>query len=145
VRTAFAIGASSIGGIDLGGRVVDVVAIPGHEASHVAFYDRRTRVLFTGDTLYPGRLYVQDFTAYRASVARLVAFTDDGHPVVYVLGGHIELSRTGNEFPAGSATHPSEHVLELGPAHLKDLLETVNAQGSTPSRTKRPDYVLVPL
>lgn len=145
VRATFGIGTSSIGSIDLGNRVVDVIAIPGHEAAHVAFYDRRTRLLFTGDTLYPGRLYVQDFTAYKASVARLVAFVDAGHPVVHVLGGHIELSATGAEHPAGSRTHPGERVLELGEPHLRDLLDTVNAQGATPARTKRDGYVLVPL
>ncbi len=49
---------------DLGGRILDVIPIPGHEESHVAIYDRQTQILLTGDTLYPGRLYIRDWTAY---------------------------------------------------------------------------------
>ncbi len=55
------------GAIDLGDRVLDVLAIPGHHAAHVAYYDRKTGILLTGDHLYPGRLYVADFPAYVAS------------------------------------------------------------------------------
>lgn len=39
--------------LDLGGRTLTVFPIPGHESSHIATYDRRTRSLLTGDTLYP--------------------------------------------------------------------------------------------
>src|SRR6266699_1383414 len=46
------------GSIDLGGRVLDVIAIPGHQSFSVAFYDRRTGILLTDDSLYPGQLYV---------------------------------------------------------------------------------------
>ena len=63
------------GSIDLGGRLLDVIAIPGHQPFSVAFYDRRTGILLTGDTLYPGRLYVSDFPAFAASIQRLVDFT----------------------------------------------------------------------
>ena len=41
----------------------------------IALYDRRTGLLLTGDTLYPGRLYVRDGPAFAASIQRLVAFT----------------------------------------------------------------------
>lgn len=143
VTSAFAI-ANMHGTIDLGGRVLDVIAIPGHEPSHVAFYDRKTRLLLSGDTLYPGRLYVRDWNAYRASVARLVAFVDDGHPVSHVLGAHIELSKSGAEIPQGAKTHPNEHVLQLGEAELRDLAATVGSL-TTPQRVERPGYVIVPL
>jgi hydroxyacylglutathione hydrolase len=33
---------------DLGGRVLDVIAIPGHETSSIAIYDRQTGILLTG-------------------------------------------------------------------------------------------------
>src|SRR4051812_10875287 len=56
--------------LDLGGRTVTVFPIPGHEASHIATYDRRTQVLLTGDMLYPGLLTVRDWVAYRRSAAR---------------------------------------------------------------------------
>jgi glyoxylase-like metal-dependent hydrolase (beta-lactamase superfamily II) len=34
--------------IDLGGRVVDLIPIPGHDAASIALYDRRTGILLTG-------------------------------------------------------------------------------------------------
>jgi glyoxylase-like metal-dependent hydrolase (beta-lactamase superfamily II) len=45
------------GTIDLGGgRVLDAIPIPGHDTADLALYDRQTALLFSGDTLYPGRL-----------------------------------------------------------------------------------------
>src|SRR5215471_4946505 len=78
-----------VGSIDLGDRVVDVIPIPGHQPAHVAYYDRKTGILLTGDHLYPGRLYVTDFPAYLASTRRMVQFTE-GKLVAHVLGCHIE-------------------------------------------------------
>src|SRR5258708_39243243 len=48
---------------DLGGRILDIVPIPGHQEASIAIYDRQTGTLFTGDSLYPGRLYVFDQAA----------------------------------------------------------------------------------
>jgi glyoxylase-like metal-dependent hydrolase (beta-lactamase superfamily II) len=130
--------------IDLGGRLVDVVAIPGHEEAHVAFYDRRTGLLLTGDSLYPGRIYVRDLAAFRASVDRLVAFVKAGHPVAHVLGSHIELAADGSEFADESVAHPNEHALTLGVEQLHDLQKTLASMGSVVVRTARPHYVIVP-
>ena len=80
---------------DLGGRIVDVIPAPGHERSHVILFDRRTRLLLTGDTLYPGRLYVPvaDFDAYRRTIDRVVQFTKALN-VSWVLGAHIEMTQS---------------------------------------------------
>jgi hydroxyacylglutathione hydrolase len=56
---------------DLGGRVLTIFPIPGHEQTHIAIYDARTRLLLSGDTLYPGLLTVEDWPAYFKSAARL--------------------------------------------------------------------------
>src|SRR5438552_14820685 len=40
--------------LDLGDRIVDVVPTPGHESAHIAFYDEKTALLFSGDFLMPG-------------------------------------------------------------------------------------------
>jgi len=130
--------------IDLGGRLVDVVPIPGHEDAHVAFYDRRTGLLLTGDSLYPGRIYVRDLTAFRASVDRLVAFVKAGHPVAHILGSHIEITADGAELPDEATAHPREHELALGADQLADLQKTLASMGSTVVRTARPHYVIVP-
>jgi hydroxyacylglutathione hydrolase len=130
--------------IDLGGRTVDVIAIPGHEESHVAFYDRRTGLLLTGDSLYPGRIYVRDVAAFRTSIDRLVAFVKAGHPVSHILGSHIEIAADGTEFAEGALAHPREHELALDVEQLHDLHATIKALGSTVVRTPRPHYVVVP-
>ena len=39
---------------DLGGRPLTVLAVPGHEESHIAFHDARTGILLSGDAVYPG-------------------------------------------------------------------------------------------
>src|SRR6516164_3019927 len=56
---------NGIAHLELGGRTVDVIPTPGHNQTHVAFYDERTCILFSGDFLLPGRLLIEDATAYR--------------------------------------------------------------------------------
>ncbi len=145
VRNFFGIKDNAPVSYDLGGRLIDVMSIPGHQAAHVAFYDRNTKVLLTGDTLYPGRLYIDDFAAYRGSVARLVGFVDAGHEVSWVLGAHIELAAAGNgqDFAQGSKAHPGEHALQLKVDELRDLASVVGPM-TTAKRTVRPHFILSP-
>jgi hydroxyacylglutathione hydrolase len=147
VRSAFGIAAwpDGIGSLDLGGRVLDVIPIPGHEPASVAFYDRRTGLLLSGDVLYPGRLYVRDAVAFRASVARLLAFTHD-RPVAHILGAHIENARTVFvDYPEGTAFQPDEHVLELGRAHLLELRDALDATAPGIERRALRDFTIWPV
>jgi hydroxyacylglutathione hydrolase len=103
------------GVIDLGGRVLDVIPIPGHHSASIALYDRLTGNLLTGDSLYPGRLYVAeaDVPTYAASAHRLADFVRS-HPVAHVLGTHIEQTRTPYlDYPRGTTYQPEEHSLEI--------------------------------
>lgn len=127
-----------------GGRVMDVIPIPGHQTAHIALYDRQTGVLFTGDTLYPGRLYISNFPAYLASIQRLVDFTAT-RPVCHVLGTHIEMSNTpGDDFPIGSTYHPNEHPLPLGPEHLQELLQGVIGMQASPHIEVHDEFIIWP-
>ena len=129
---------------DLGERVLDVVAIPGHEPSSIAVYDRATGILFTGDTLYPGRLYVRDATEFSRSVRRLVEFTR-GKVVAHILGNHIEQSRTPYlDYPVGTVYQPDEHSLELGRAHLLELDASLTEMGSDIRRQALRDFTIWP-
>jgi hydroxyacylglutathione hydrolase len=120
------------GMIDLGGRVLDVLAIPGHEATHIAIYDRQTGLLFTGDTLYPGLLFINDWTTYRTSVARLAQFVA-GHPIAHVLGAHVEMTATaGQVYPYGTTYQPAEHALALTAGHVAELDAALTQLGPTP-------------
>lgn len=50
------------GRLDLGGRLLTILPMPGHHRASVAVYDPWSGVLLTGDTIYPGRLYVYPTT-----------------------------------------------------------------------------------
>jgi glyoxylase-like metal-dependent hydrolase (beta-lactamase superfamily II) len=106
--------------VDLGGRTVDVIPTPGHNATHVAFYDSRTGILFSGDFLLPGRLLIEDAAAYRESVLRVIDFLKT-RPLTHVLGAHIELDTAGHAYRFGSHYHPNEHRLELAREDLTAL------------------------
>jgi glyoxylase-like metal-dependent hydrolase (beta-lactamase superfamily II) len=128
-----------------GGRVLDIIPIPGHQSAHIAFYDRDTGLLLTGDTLYPGRLYISVFSDYKASIDRLVNFTAD-KPVCWVLGTHIEMSDTPTvDFPIGSTSHPHEHVLQLTREHLLELQAALQAMQGNPHYEEHADFIIYPL
>ena len=134
----------STGTIDLGDRVLDVIPIPGHHETAIAFYDRRTKLLLPGDNVYPGRLYVSDFPAFLASTKRLVDFTWT-HPVAHILGAHVEQSRTPFvDYPIGTTYQPDEHPLELGRAHLLELLEALEAMKDHPVKLPLRDLTIFP-
>ena len=63
--------------IDLGGRSLEVLHVPGHAPDAIALRDEAHGLLFTGDTFYEGPIYVfgagADFGAYTRSVERLAA------------------------------------------------------------------------
>jgi glyoxylase-like metal-dependent hydrolase (beta-lactamase superfamily II) len=129
---------------DLGGRVLDVIPIPGHEASSIAIYDRQTGILFTGDTLYPGRLYVADGPAYVRSIQRLVDFTN-GKIVTHLLGNHIEETRTPFlDYPIGTVCQPDEHALELGRAQLLELNDALQKMNGKIVRMAMRDFTIWP-
>jgi hydroxyacylglutathione hydrolase len=130
---------------DLGDRLVDIIPIPGHQAASIAIYDRRTGVLLTGDTLYPGRLYIGDAAAFRLSVQRLVEFTRD-KPVAHVLGAHIENARTPFlDYPEGTKYQRDEHALELGRAHLLELDEALRRMNGPIVRQRLRDFTIWPV
>ena len=61
--------------IDLGGRTLEVVAVPGHTPDAIALLDREAGFLWTGDSFYEGPIWLfapeTDLEAYRTSMVRL--------------------------------------------------------------------------
>lgn len=130
--------------VDLGDRTIDLIPIPGHDVAGIATYDRETAILITNDFLYPGRLYVRDFPAYRASLERMIEFTDT-RPVSWVLGCHIEMTtEPGVDYEQSASTHPNEHLLELGIEHLRELWGAVKGMGEEARREVHDDFIIVP-
>lgn len=75
--------------IDLGGRTVEVIATPGHTPDAICLFDRANGLLFTGDTYYPGTIWIYrpetDLAAYAGSVQKLASLHSQ---VKLVLGAH---------------------------------------------------------
>ena len=61
--------------IHLGGRKLEVIATPGHTPDAICLLDRQNGLLFTGDTFYPGPIYLYrpetDVEEYLHSVKKL--------------------------------------------------------------------------
>ncbi|MEM9704908.1 MAG: MBL fold metallo-hydrolase [Pseudomonadota bacterium] len=61
--------------IDIGGRTLEVLMIPGHTDDSLALLDRKNGRIFTGDMYYKGPIWLfspeTDLAAYRASITRL--------------------------------------------------------------------------
>ncbi len=129
--------------IDLGDREIELLPIPGHSDDDLAFYDARSRIVVTGDTLYPGRLYVSDWFNYRKSIARLADWLSP-KIVSFVMGTHIEMSETANlDYPIGTTYQPNEHQLPLSVADINVLREELGALAS-PARTPLGSFIIWP-
>jgi hydroxyacylglutathione hydrolase len=126
---------------DLGGRLLDIVPIPGHDETSIAVYDRLTGILLTGDSLYPGRLYVNtEVGEFLESMMRLEGFTKT-RPIAHVLGTHIENTRTPFvDYPLHTKFQPHEHCLELGRAHLLELRQALESLKAPYSRLTLRDF-----
>jgi glyoxylase-like metal-dependent hydrolase (beta-lactamase superfamily II) len=136
---------TGLGQIDLGNRILDVIPIPGHDVASIALYDRTTGNLLTGDSLYPGRLYVREpqISTYAASADRLVDFART-HPIAHVLGTHIEEgAQPYYDYPKGSTYMPKEHPLELNRGHIFELADGFHAMLVKPVTTAYPDFSIV--
>lgn len=68
---------------------LEIIATPGHTPDAIALLDRENGLLFTGDTYYPGPIWLfrpeTDLNAYVASVKKLAALEPQ---VKLVLGAH---------------------------------------------------------
>lgn len=147
VRKFFGVGRwpEEIVSFDLGHRIVDIIPIPGHQGASIAIYDRRTALLLTGDTFYPGRLYVADTAAFASSIRRLANFASQ-HPVRFLLGTHVENSSTPFvDYPVETIDQPHEHVLQLSVADLMALDSAVTSMRGRFTRAVMPHFTIWPV
>ena len=130
--------------IDLGTRKITVIPTPGHQEEAISIYDHHTKWLITGDTLYPGYIYVKDWQAYRNSISRLADFAEN-HEVSAIMGAHIEKQKSANAyFPIGTTYQPNEASLDLNAGVLPILnnkLKTMN----DPAEIHFDDFIIKPL
>lgn len=133
---------------DLGARPLSIIPTPGHQKAAIMVYDPRLKILLSGDTLYPGRLYVPvNFLADdRASVDRLAAFAAR-HPIRAALGAHIEMTQTPRRDYAHEAPeHPNEHPLELPAQSIGELRAGLKAPLDIPDQPQvRDRFIIYPV
>ena len=80
----------------------------------------------TGDTVYPGRLYVNNIAAFVESLDALVAIADS-HRVSHVMGCHIEMTTTpGLDYPVGTRYQPDEPPLEMSVDQLREVRDAAH-------------------
>ena len=67
--------------VDLGERTLEVIHTPGHSSGSICLLDKKNRMLFTGDTFFPGPLYAfspeVNFNDYIASIDKLKKRLDE--------------------------------------------------------------------
>ncbi|MFN0180842.1 MAG: MBL fold metallo-hydrolase [Gemmatimonadales bacterium] len=88
--------------IDLGGRTLEVIRVPGHTPDAVALLDRAGGLLWTGDSYYDATIWLYvpetDLDAYETSMGRLVALAPTlrrllpAHNTVAADPGHLALA-----------------------------------------------------
>ena len=110
-----------VANLELGGRKLIIIPTPGHQEEAISVYDPQTKWLLTGDTIYPGYIYVKNWDDYRKTIARLV-FLSNTYDISAVLGAHIEMtSEAGEYYPIGTVYQPNEAPLTLTPGNLVSL------------------------
>lgn len=117
--------------IDLGGRILEILATPGHSPESISLLDRERSILLAADFLYLGNLYGQipgaclpDYLA--AAEALDAALTDDA----LILGAHGK--------PLADGTHVAPR---LARRDLTDLIAGLNAirDRKLPPMSQNPD------
>lgn len=104
--------------LDLGHRLVDIIHLPGHTDGSVAFYDRNTHLLFSGDTLSRRLLYgMHTFVPVKAFCERLEAIEKMPIEKIYTAHDRIGL--------------PKSHI-ELMRKILLDQIKTIPQEVSLP-------------
>ena len=127
---------------DLGRRRLQLIGIPGHEVASIAVHDERTGLLFTGDSVYPGRIYVRDFQAYVDSMNRLVDFAES-RTVTHVLGCHIEMTtRPGRDYYLGCRYQPDEPPLQMTMRQLRAMRDAAVSVAERPGVHRFDDFIL---
>ncbi len=131
--------------LELGNRTLDILPIPGHHATSIAVYDKATGLLLTGDTFYPGRLYVNEWSKFKQSIRKLYDFTLN-HDISFILGNHIEMTNSpGKDYAMGTIFQPDEQALPLTTTDLAELNSRLRQSGNDPERIVFDRFIVFPI
>lgn len=109
---------------ELGDRTLLITATPGHDARSITTVDPSAGFMISGDTAYPGRLYIDDLPAAKTSLQAMVVLAEE-HEVDTVLGCHVERTADGGDIPLRARFHASESSFTLSLEELRALRDQV--------------------
>ena len=133
---------SQVVDFDLGQRRLKLIGIPGHDEASIAVHDERSGLLFTGDSVYPGRIYVRDFPAYVDSMNRLFGLAES-REVSHVLGCHVEMTtKPGRDYYLGCRYQPDEPPLQMTVEQLRAFRDAAVSVADQPGVHRFDDFIL---
>jgi len=104
--------------IDLGGRLLEVIHTPGHSPGSLCLLDKKNRILFTGDTYFPGPLYAHpadvNIQDYISSMNRLAARVNEYD---FLCSGHNEPWANSDVIPRVAQAF---HDIMAGKGHFEE-------------------------
>lgn len=130
--------------LELGERQLTVLSTPGHQEEAITIYDQKTQWLLTGDTLYPGYIYIKDWKAYKGSIDKLSVFSSKNN-VKAIMGAHIEMKRqSASYYPIGTTYQPDEPKLDLTVKSLHRLNAELK-KSDKPVELVFDDFIIKPM
>jgi hydroxyacylglutathione hydrolase len=110
--------------LELGKRTVEVItAGSGHSDWDICFLDPSTNLLFVGDVVYPGYLYVRNYDSFQKGIAHLYRRSKGRY--AYTMGAHVEMSSCCGLYPSGALHQPDEVNIQQSPDVLERLYHTL--------------------
>ncbi len=92
--------------------------------------------------MLPGRLYVEDFPLFLASLDQMVKFAES-HAVTHVLGCHVEMTdQPGRDYPAGATYQPRERAPEMTTGQLTAIRDAAAAVAGERGVHKFDDFII---
>jgi glyoxylase-like metal-dependent hydrolase (beta-lactamase superfamily II) len=107
--------------VDLGGRVLEILHVPGHTPDAAALLDRERGLLFTGDSYYEGPIWLYvpetDLDEYERSMTRLARL---GSAVKKLLPAHMTVSAEPRRIAEAVAALRKVRASEVAPTERRE-------------------------
>jgi glyoxylase-like metal-dependent hydrolase (beta-lactamase superfamily II) len=123
--------------IALGGRTLEVIATPGHTPDSICLLDSANGLLFTGDTFYPGTIWLYrpetDLNAYAHSIQRLAA-----------LAPHLRMLFCAHNSPVANPAVLPQLVTAFAQVRAGKIPSTPAGPGKVIYRVGRISFLMAP-
>ena len=127
---------------DLGGRALEITGIPGHHRASIAVHDPATGFLLTGDTVYPGRLYVEDPPAFLESLDRLVELAASRERDLRPRLPRRDDQHSRPRLPLGTTYQPHEAPWPMSVAQLVAVRDAARSLAGKPGAHTYDDFAI---